>query len=78
MLDAVNELLDRRSRYSYPKGHRWDGGIEWGFKITERAECCPEENTIDHCCTIEHMANLYEVDPSELSSALHVYCTGHE
>jgi hypothetical protein len=75
---ATREVLARQSRRSHPKG-KWDDNPRWWPSKDERRDCCssirePSGNwpwsLMQHCRTVVHVAQLYDVDESELRRAV--------
>lgn len=75
---AIQEYYNRRDRKSHPKG-KFDGTKRWYPDATEERPCCSHIRSPSrrfpfsymlHCRTIEHVANLYDVDPKVLGKAV--------
>ena len=71
---AAREYLARQARESHPKGE-FDNAQRFYPSQQEHQDCCddirPPSRTypfslIKHCRSIEHVANLFEVDVTEL------------
>lgn len=74
---ATKELLARRNSQSHPEGE-WDGP-RWWPSADEEHDCCWSLETPStawpgsmmlHCRTIVHVAQLFNVDESELRRAV--------
>jgi len=72
--NAAEEYLDRRERSSHPDGY-FDKAGRWYQSDDEECECCSEIrrpsrafplSLNQHCRSVEHLADLFNVDVKEL------------
>lgn len=81
-MDPVSEAailyLKRKNKRNYPEG-RLDNGGRWYPHDSERQDCCSNVRQpsrtwpwplLKHCCSLEHVCNLYKVDKKEVRSRL--------
>ena len=71
---AAKEYLDRKERSSHPDGY-FDNAKRWYPSNEEGCECCLEIRSPSrafpmslnqHCRSVDHIANLFNVDVKEL------------
>lgn len=73
---ATQEWHDRRAHRSRPQGQYTRGAGGWYPAASERRECCtPRLGTSvigfrSHLRGVEHIAHLYDVQPTDLAAAL--------
>ncbi|MFA6015452.1 MAG: hypothetical protein WC742_10330 [Gallionellaceae bacterium] len=78
---AVRCFISRQNRDAHPDGSS-DRAKRWVPAAHEKCECCTRIRTpsrsfplslLTHCCTIIHIANLFDVDKSTLRQAVNNY-----
>ena len=75
---AAKEYKDRQKRYTHPSGS-FDRAGRWEPDDSERQDCCDDVrepsraypySLMVHCRSMEHVANLYDVDKADLQQQL--------
>jgi hypothetical protein len=81
IMQAVKCFMDRQLRTENPSGY-FDNAKRWYPHETEECKCCSYIRTpsraypfsiMTHCRTVNHIANLYKIDVTELRKAINIH-----